>query len=95
MRTTAQVRQGFRAGLGIHAVCVLPAILQSPSRDPCKRVWDVRVTLFIPEGQGVCVGGSPACKDVVLVRKDQSHGASGRQLGGRWHHSAGDLHVSL
>lgn len=58
VRTTAQVMQGFRAGLGIHAVCVLPTTLQSPSRDPCKRVWDVRVTLFIPEGQGVCVGGS-------------------------------------
>ena len=70
------------------AVCVSTATLQSPSRDPCKSVWDVSVTCFTP-------GGVPACKGIVLVRENKSHGTIRRHFGGSWHHSVGYLNVNL
>lgn len=70
------------------AVSVPTATLQSPSRDPCKSVWDVSVTCFTP-------GGVPACKGIVLVRENKSHGPIRRHFGGRWPHSVGYLNVNL
>lgn len=58
------------------------ATLQSPSRDPCMRVWDVCVTCFLPEDR-VC-GGVPTCKGGPGKRKQkpwvQQEAASGEAV---------------